>query len=660
MKRTLTIILSIVMVLSLLVGCSDKTASDNESTSGNDNSSVSTNGGENGTDVVAPTATEEITDYVFYWPSEMTSFNILNTTYPGNFRMLTNCMDPLLTTDNHGRIVPCLAEDYSMSSDGLTYTFNLRDGATWVDYQGNYKADVIAEDWLWGLEWVLNFYKNGSYNVSNALGVIEGAQEYYDYTQSLTEAEALALDLTSFKEMVGIETPDEHTIVYHLVKPVAYFASIATSPTLYPLSKGQIDEVGVEGLNSITFDKLWYSGPYTMTTFVENNSKIFTANPAYWDTEVKRFNTVTIKIVESNDIAYQLYQNGEIDDVELSSAVAISIANDPTSPYHDYLCQEPDRGLVFGIWFNYARNNYDDTPDTNWNTAVANEAFRKCFYYLDYTNYLASNDPINPLSVQTFTVSCANLASFDDGTDYSTVVKELLGIEPSNETYVRYDADKLAAYKAQAMEELSEQGVTFPISIELWTNSTQSSIDDMTVMKETLEDNLGTDFIVCNINTYISSFRQEVVTPSYASVVIDGEGASYADPLSYLEMLCMDIGDNADLSVYIGNVPDSNSQELIDLYNEYTDMIRAADAIVGDNDARLQALAEAEAFSLEHALMIPVHGSRTYMLTHTNLFSRIASTSDFQAQRFVNWETNVNAWTTEDSLAFEAAFNAGN
>lgn len=50
-----------------------------------------------------------------------------------------------------------------------------------------------------------------------------------------------------------------------------------------------------------------------MTSFIQNNEKVYTKNPLYWDQDCKLFNTVTVKMVESNEVAFQLYQSGEVD-----------------------------------------------------------------------------------------------------------------------------------------------------------------------------------------------------------------------------------------------------------------------------------------------------------------------------------------------------------
>src|SRR5699024_10963677 len=108
-------------------------------------------------------------------------------------------------------------------------------------------------------------------------------------------------------------TPDDYTVVYHCTTPKPYFDTVATYACLYPMSQAMVDELGVKGVQEMNNETMWYNGCYTMTSYVQGNEEGFTKNPTYWDTECSLFNTVTIKMVESNDVAFQLYQTGEVD-----------------------------------------------------------------------------------------------------------------------------------------------------------------------------------------------------------------------------------------------------------------------------------------------------------------------------------------------------------
>lgn len=123
----------------------------------------------------------EITDLNTYETTnqEMQHFNIFYSQSKTELDVLSNCIDGLLTNDSHGNLVANSAKEWYSEDGGKTWTFILADGQTWFDKDGNYKADVVAEDWLYGLEWVLNFAKNDAVNTSMPIEMIQGAKEYY-------------------------------------------------------------------------------------------------------------------------------------------------------------------------------------------------------------------------------------------------------------------------------------------------------------------------------------------------------------------------------------------------------------------------------------------------------------------------------------------------
>ena len=330
------------------------------------------------------------------------------------------------------------------------------------------------------MEWILNFHKNDSANTSMPMEMIEGAAEYYEYTKGLSQEEAYALNAgegSKFAEMVGIEVVDGNTLVYHCTEAKPYFYTVGAYTCLYPISQGLIDELGVDGIKSMNNENMWYNGCDTMTSYIQGNEKVFTKNPHYWDTECSRFETVTIKMVESNDVAYQLYQSGELDEVTLTESNVKTISGDESNPYHDQMIEWPLDFRSYQFHFNYDKRNEDGSVDTNWNTAISNEAFRKSWYYgLDLTPYYSRTNAVNPMSCENLFYSMPGLLYTSDGTDYTELVRQELGLPESNgETMVRLDAEKAEQYKQQAIEELTALGVTFPVGVDYYISKQPGS-----------------------------------------------------------------------------------------------------------------------------------------------------------------------------------------
>lgn len=659
MKKKLSRLLALALAAALtLSGCSSGTTEEPESTAEAPSSAELEEQESQG---------EAIEDLVIARLStaEMQTFNILYSQTMEDFANLCNMVDSLMEIDNYSRIVPCIAESYTTNEDKSVWTFQIRDGVKWVDVNGNEKADCTSQDFATAMEWILNFHKNESSQTSDFLIMLEGANEYYEYTKTLSEEEAFALTAEEgsvFKEMVGVETPDANTLIYRCIGSRPYWDSLSTC--LWPMSQAMVDELGgPAGVKAMNNENMWYNGCYTMTSYVQGNEKIFTKNPLYWDQDCELFNTVTVKMVESNDTMYQLYQSGEIDTVTLTESNLKTIYDDPENPYHDYLVENPATG-TYQIHFNYDKHLEDGTPDVNWNTAIANEAFRLSWYYgLDLTEYWKRTNSINPLSCENEFYSMTGLAYTSDGTDYTELVRQELGLpEIDDQTIVRLDTDKAEQYKQQAIEELTALGVTFPVEMDLYiTANNQTVMDHARVLQQVYSDCFGDDYIKLNIKSYVSNLISEVLTPKLHSFYEDSWVPDHGDPKTFLdqEVMGSDSAFYSNILTNINSVEESEAtKDLLETYRTFTDMVDQASQIYDDNDKRLQAFAEAEAYMIENALVIPSYYPVSLCLTKIDPYSTVNAIFAWQNGKMKNWETNADGYTTAEIEAIKAEYEA--
>ena len=611
----------------------------------------------------APVMADEIKDLYDYelQTREIETWNILQSQLMSDTNVLTNLYDGLVEADEYGKLTPAIAESWETEDNGITWTFHLREGVKWVDQNGNEKGEVTAQDFLTSLEWVLNFHKNDAANTSMPMEMIAGAEDYYNMTNEMDADAALALTAESpeFADTVGIKAVDDYTLQYTCLSEKPYFDTVAAYNCLYPISQGMLDEIGVDGFKAATPENIWYNGCYTCTEYIQQNTKTLTKNPLYWDTDAKLFDSVTIKMVESADTAYQLYTTGELDRVDLSESNLMTIYNNESDPYHDQLVEKRPNKKSYQFHFNYDKLNDDQTEDTNWNTAIANEAFRKCWYYgLDLGSWYKRTNAINPYKCYNNSYTMQGLIYTSDGTEYTELVQDKLGL-PSydGETMTRLDSAKFEEYKAQAIEELTKDGVTFPIHARYFVASgNQTALDSANVLKQAFSDSFGDDFIVLDIDSYVSSLSKEVYNLKRQSFAIAGWGADYGDPQNYLGQETDD-SDNAYYMVQLGHAVDSESDELKDLYSQFTELVNKADAITDDLDARYEAYAEAEAFMLDHALIVPAYFDISWELTRINDYSKINAMFGIQNNKYKNWETSTDAYTAEDYAAFLETWN---
>ena len=648
MKKTLAILLALLMVLGLAVACTKDPG-----------------------DTPTPAKAEGLKNLNTYETKarELETWNIHYSQAAADLNVLCNLIDGLLTNDNHGNLKLNAAKSYESPDGGKTWVFTLNEGMTWFNKDGEKQADVKASDWATGLEWVLNYAKNDSYNVSMPAEMIVGANDYYEYTKALTEsdgaeaAKALtAEDGSKFAEMVGIKVDDAAgTITYTLIDQLPYFPSVATYNCLYPLSAELIEELGVDGYRDVTWENMWYSGPYTVTYFVSQNQKVLTKSPNYWnDANCTRFDTVTVKMVESASVAFQLYKNGELDHVSLDQATLQGIYNETSdAELKPYLVEARPTKYSYQIHLVYNKNLEDgETPDDNWNKAIANENFRKSLYYgLDLTAYLARTNAINPLSCQNYVYTGNGVAFTSDGTDYTALVRKELGLDYDYTKYARYNAELAAEYKAKAIEELTAKGVTFPVTVDYYISGSSDVAAQTAKVLENIFAGLGSDYVVLKTNTYISSLANEVRKPRKASIYINGWGADFADPINFLGQETYD-DPQAYYSNAYSNCNDNDDPDLIAAYKEFTELVNQAKAITNDMDARYAAFAKAEACFLNHALVIPCSYDVGWELTKINNYTKVYSMYGMQGYRYVDWETSLTPYTTEQMAANAAAYAA--
>ncbi len=603
---------------------------------------------------------------------ELESWNMLYTQKAEDANVVTNLWDGLLSFDRYGKVVPAIASSWEHNEDATVWTFHLRDDVDWVDCNGEVKAHLTSKDFLVGFEWVMNAIKNEANNTSMPNDTIVGAYEYYELTKEAGDA---AADMT-YEDMlaagVGIEAPDDYTLVFTCPSACPYFDTVAAYNSFYPVAPALIEELGVDGFRSCDNTTMWYNGPYVVEEYIQGNTKSYIPNPNYYDAaNVSRFERFTVTMISDGSISLQLYQSRELDEVDLGESNITTIQSDPSNEYNQQLCEKRAKKFSYCFIFNYDKKNTDGTPDENWNKAIANKAFRQCFSKgMVLNKFFARYNPINPLKCENDFFTMKGLCYTSDGTDYTNLVAKEMGLD--GEAYdgktmkrLRSNNGDIADLKKQAMDELSAIGVTFPVHAAYYIIAgSTSALDSATVLKQCFTDSFGDDFIVLDINTFVSSTMKEVVAPKLQSFVHMGWGADFGDPINFLTQIIVH-DDNAyyscnmtNIAGIVNNGPASYQTELVAAYEKFTDLVNEGRAIVDDTDARYAAFAKAEAYFLDENLIFPTVYDITWCLTHVNEYSKINAMYGPCNYKAVNWETSEEAYTTEQYDAFAAAFDA--
>ena len=602
---------------------------------------------------------------------ELESWNMLYTQQASDANVITNLWDGLLSFDCYGKVAPAIASSWEHNEDSTIWTFHLRDDVDWVDVNGEVKTHLTSKDFLVGFEWVMNAIKNEANNTSMPNDTIVGAYEYYELTKEAGDA---AADMT-YEDMlaagVGVEAPDDYTLVFTCPSPCPYFDTVVAYNSFYPASEDLIKELGVEGFRACDYTTMWYNGPYLMEEFIQGNTKSFIPNPNYYAAnDCTRFEHHTITMIPDLSMGLQLYENGEVDNIDLTESNLTTITSDSNNAHNAYLCEKRPTKFSFQMHLNFQRKDENGNLDENWNKAVSNRAFRQCFYKgIDFTNYYARTNKINPLKCENDYYTMPGVCYNTKGEEYTTLVAKEMGFDSQaydGKTMIRLrdNGGDIADLKKQAMEELSAIGVTFPVKATYFIiASSTSALDNATILKQCFSDSFGDDFIKLDVQTYVSSLTQEVRTPQLQSFVINGWSADFGDPVNFVGQEILH-DSNAYYAVNYSNIqlvaedPADYQKELVDEFEQFTDLVNAANAIVDDTDARYEAFAKAEAYMINNSLAVPCYYDVRWCLTHVNEYTKINAMFGPCNFKYVNWETSEDAYTTAQYEEFAKAFDA--
>ena len=555
-----------------------------------------------------------------------TTFNYLLDYYADNTAIITNLVDGLLENDNHGNLVPSLAEDWSVSSDGLTYTYKLRKDAKWFTADGEEYAPVKAQDFVTGIKYAVD---NKSQAIDLIQNSIKGLNDY------ITGADS------DFSK-VGVKAIDDHTVEYTLARPEPYWNSKTTNSILFPVNEEFLNSKGKD-FGTLSPDSILYSGPYLLKDFTSKSSIEYVKNPHYYDHDKVSIEHVKLAYFDGSDqeLTIRNFESG-----------AYSIAGVyPNSSNFAKTKEKYKDNIVYSLqdktsWyfnFNVNRKAYNHTAKTtdeqkkSTETAVLNKNFRQAVNFaLDRTAYSAQsngeeaasktlrNTLVPPTFVQvgdkTFgEVVASKLVNY--GTEWS-------GINLADAQDAYFNKEKAQAKFAEAKKELASQGVTFPIHLDVAVDQTsKNAVTGMNSVKQTLESVLGADNIVIDVQQLSTDDFNNVafLAPTPADrdydLNFDGWVGDYQDPSTYLNPF------NAEDGFYLkifGLDAQEDKTKIASLgLDTYTKMLKDADSENKDVAKRYEKYAEAQAWMIDNSLIMSAMSSGgTASVTKVTPFTR--------------------------------------
>ena len=526
----------------------------------------------------------------------------------------SNGIDGLFTNDKYGNLTPAVAEDWSVSKDGLTYTYKIRKGVKWMTSDGEEYAEVTAKDFVNGL-------KHAADKKSEALYLAE------------TSVKGLSDYLTGNSKdfsTVGIKAVDDYTLEYTLNQPEPYWNSKMAYSIFWPLNEEFEKSKGSDFAKATDPTSLLYNGPFLLKGLTAKSSIEFAKNEQYWDKENVHLDTVTLAYFDGSD-QESLERN--------FTSGAYSYARlYPTSSnfskveesYKDNIFYTPSGAGVGGLGVNIDRQNYKytskttDDEKTSTKKALLNKDFRQALNFaFDRTAYSAQVNGKEgaPLAVRNLFVK-PDFVSAGEKTFGDLVAEKVTtyGDEWKNVNFADgqdglFNADKAKAEFAKAKTALEAEGVKFPIHLDVPVDQTAKNfIARIQSFKQSVEKVLGEENVVIDIQQISKDefFNVTYYAANAAAEDWDLSGAvgwnpDYEDPSTYLDILKSTNSEQT--KTYMGYDDPSNAAAAKVGMKDYDKLLDEAGKETSDLNKRYEKYAAAQAWLTDSSLFLPAMSS---------------------------------------------------
>ena len=524
--------------------------------------------------------------YTVAYTGDPETFDVLASSRATTSDVMVQCYDGLMEYNMENEQVFALAEDLTVSADGLKYTFKIRKGATWVDAQGSKVADVTAHDFVTGMQHMLDAKGGLEYLVQ---GIIVNANEYING------------DVTDFTQ-VGVKALDDYTLEYTLEAPCSYFTTMLGYAVFAPMNKEYYESKGGQFgadfdpsaesyVYGTTYDNVAYCGPFVITNFTATNSINFKANESYWNKANTNIKTYNMLYNDGSD-ASKAYVDAK---AGTTDGTGLSLANLETCKkeglFETYAYVSDTNATSYMAFYNLNRAVFANTNDTTaavskqttedaerTNKAMSNQHFRLAISYsLDRVkwNAVSVGDEVAAYSLRN-TYTPGNFVTLTEevtvkingtdktypvGTYYGEIMQDQLDADGSaikawdkttnsSDGYDGwYNPTEAAKELKAAIAELAKDGVEVsaekPIYLDLpYFSGSESRTQMATVYKTSVEAALGGKVIVNLVECtsadawyYTGYYTNYGYESNYDIFDLSGWGPDYGDPQTYLDTM---------------------------------------------------------------------------------------------------------------------------
>lgn len=526
--------------------------------------------------------------------------------------IIGNVVDGLMENDQYGNVIPSLAEDWSVSKDGLTYTYKLRKGVKWYTSEGEEYAEVTAHDFVTGLKHVADGKSDGVSLIQNS---IKGLDAY------------MTGETNDFST-VGVKALDDYTVEYTLNKPESFWNSKVTTATMLPVNEEFLKASGKD-YGAVTPAGILYNGPYILKTLTSKSLIEYEKNPNYWDKEKVKIEKIKLTYYDGSDqeSLIRSFSSGAYTTARLfpsSSNFASTLEQ-----YGDKITYSPQDSSSYYFTFNVNRQSYNKTAKTSeeqktsTKEAMLNKDFRQAINFAfnrhSYAAQLNGEDGAdkiirNSLVPDNFVqaggknfghIAQAELVNYGD---------QWKGVELVDGKDSIYNPDKAKAAFEKAKKDLESKGVNFPIHLDVPVEQTDTiAVQQSNSFKQSIESTLGAENVVIDVLQMTDNEKETITSqarvPSQKDYDLNSTGwaPSYQDPASYLNIMDPKSGSAMKhLGITKGKDKDVVAKLGLDQYKKLLD---DADSETTNLEERYEKYAKAQAWLTDSSLLMPTASS---------------------------------------------------
>ena len=526
----------------------------------------------------------------------------------------SNGIDGLFTNDKYGNLTPAVAEDWSVSKDGLTYTYKIRKGVKWFTSDGEEYAEVTAKDFVNGLKHAADKKSAAMYLAENS---VKGLADYVAGNNK---------DFAS----VGVKAVDDYTLEYTLNKPEPYWNTKMAYSIFWPLNEEFEKSKGADFGKATDPTSLLYNGPFLLRGLTAKSSIEFVKNENYWDKDNVHLDTVTLAYYDGSD-QESLERNFTSGAYSYARLVPTSSNfSKVEETYKDNIYYSPQGPGIAGLGVNIDRQSYKytskttDEEKTATKKALLNKDFRQALNFaFDRTAYSAQLNGKDgaALAVRNLFVK-PDFVSAGDKTFGDLVTEKVVsyGDEWKDVNFADaqdglYNADKAKAELAKAKKDLEADGVKFPIHLDIPVDQTSKNyIARIQSFKQSVETALGTDNVVIDIQQITTDELHNITYYAANAAAEDwdlsgavGWNPDYEDPSTYLDILKTTNSETT--KSYMGyDNPSSPAVAQVGL-KEYDKLVDEAGNETSDLAVRYEKYAAAQAWLTDSSLFLPAMSS---------------------------------------------------